>query len=109
MLTSDGLREKFEEINREVENLPIDEFNKLAEPEGLDEFQIVERKWRNFLEKSGLVGQLTAESHWGEGGILDLVDSLVDMINTRENVYILDDPSTDGCDFYSFLVFERKK
>ncbi len=65
-------------------------------------------EWNDYLDKQGLITILTAECHWGKYGVLGLIDELINIINTTQQVVILDDPSAEGTDHFSYLVFPRQ-
>lgn len=64
--------------------------------------------WNDFLETKGLMTKLSVERKLGKSGLLDLIDGLINIINNDEDkVVVVEDPSADGTDFYSYLVFKR--
>jgi hypothetical protein len=63
--------------------------------------------WIEYLDQRGLITSVSADCHWGEGGVTDAISDLIDLLNSDEPVIVVEDPSTEGSDHYGWLVFKR--
>ena len=78
----------------------------LAEAEGQEPYPDPFDEWHKFLNDNNLKYDWMAESHWGEGGILDLIQDLIDCINSDQKLRVFTDPCCVGrFDCYGFLAF----
>jgi hypothetical protein len=63
--------------------------------------------WEEHLKANGLLEVITTECNCGEEGYLSTIRRLIEIINACGFVEIVKDPSADGVDFYSHLVFPK--
>lgn len=87
-MTQKELDNKWNELNEEDGNIDV--------------------KWENWLSENNCVNAIWAECNWGSGGVLSLVDSLIEIINSGDKVIVLEDPTSEGSDGFGYLVFKKQ-
>ena len=93
MITQKEINDKWQSLHKTVKTFEMHEEADLA--------------WDAYLKECGIVTIIHAQAHWGEGGVLDAVHQLIELLNSGQQVVVIEDPSADGSDYYSWLVFKK--
>lgn len=66
-------------------------------------------QWKAFLDSLDPGRkEMHVEMHWGEGGVVELVDWLRDMVNIGEQRVVVDDPAWEDSSTWAVLAMDRR-
>jgi hypothetical protein len=67
------------------------------------------KEWYEWLDNSGCIQKIYSECHYGDNGVFDAINELIEIINSDKSVTILKDPSYECMSSFGYLVFPRAK